>query len=132
MPISRKAIAAFTALAAVLVAGPVAIASQHPEEEHAVLALTVTGRHGGMKAGTLRCGPDGGSHPNASAACEALTQVEGNLRLLNTEPNMVCTLEYDPVTATARGFWNGEMIDYREVFPNACAMKSYTGPVFTI
>ncbi|MGW5051751.1 SSI family serine proteinase inhibitor [Actinokineospora sp. NPDC004072] len=130
MPISRKTIAGVAALGAALVAGPVAIAAQPPTQEHAKLALTVVGRSGELKASTLRCGPDGGSHPSASTACSQLAQVSGDISRLNADPAMICTLEYDPVTATARGTWDGRPVDYREVFPNQCAMWSYTGSVF--
>ncbi|GGS33648.1 MULTISPECIES: SSI family serine proteinase inhibitor [Actinokineospora] len=132
MPISRKTIAGLSALGAVLVAGPVAIAAQPPTQERARLALTVTGRDGSVDISTLRCGPDGGTHPAASQACSTLTLVNGDFGRLNSEPDMMCTLEYDPVTATATGYWDGQRVDYREVFPNRCAMWSYTGPVFNI
>ncbi|GAA4436213.1 SSI family serine proteinase inhibitor [Actinokineospora soli] len=131
MPISKKSIAGLAALGAVLVAGPVAIASQHPEEKRAVLALTVTDRDGAVKIRTLRCGPDGGTHPSASAACAALSQVDGDFTQLNTQPGLMCTLEYDPVSATARGTWNGKVVNYHETFPNRCAMWSHTSPVFS-
>ncbi|MFC5287970.1 SSI family serine proteinase inhibitor [Actinokineospora guangxiensis] len=128
----RKTVAAIAAVGAALVAGPVAIAAQHDSEDRGVLALTVTGRDGGTKVGTLHCGPDGGTHPSASSACDQLSQVNGEISQLNTDPTMMCTLEYDPVTATARGTWDGKVVDFRETFPNKCAMWSYTGTVFNL
>ncbi len=132
MPTKRKTVAALAAVGAALVAGPVAIAAQHDGPDRGMLALTVTGRDSGMKIRTLHCGPDGGTHPSASTACAQLSQVNGEIGQLETNPGMMCTLEYDPVTATARGTWDGKLVDYHETFPNKCAMWSYTGKVFSI
>lgn len=132
MPISRKTAAGIAALGIAVIGGPVAIAAQHQDEDRGVLALTVTGRDGEMKVGTLRCGPDGGSHPSASRACDQLGRVGGDISQLNEQPQTLCTLEYDPVTATAHGTWEGEVVNFHETFPNRCAMYSYTGSVFSI
>lgn len=132
MPISRKTAAGIAALGIALVGGPVAIAAQHQDDDRGVLALTVTGRDGDLKVSTLRCGPAGGSHPAATSACAQIDRVDGDLSQLDARPQTVCTLEYDPVTATARGTWEGKIVNYHETFPNRCAMYSYTGSVFTI
>jgi hypothetical protein len=82
-----------------------------------------------LRAVSLRCDPDGGDHPAPSAACAAIAATSGDLENL-TGPNGMCTLEYRPVTVTARGVWEGRLISYSGTFPNRCALIQRTGPVF--
>ena len=68
--------------------------------------LTVTfwpqGKAGESRTATLTCDPDGGTHPNPAAACDALLQHEDALRPLAGD--MACTEIYGgPQLATISG-----------------------------
>ncbi|HEV2784625.1 MAG TPA: SSI family serine proteinase inhibitor [Actinophytocola sp.] len=79
----------------------------------------------------LRCHPPGGAHPNAAKACADLDAAGGDLDLLPGDPEaQLCTLEYRPVMAAARGTWRGRPIRWSHEYGNNCAMRAATGPVF--
>src|SRR5687768_11821794 len=50
----------------------------------------------------LFCQPTGGSHPNARAACAALTAVRGEVAALPPSDG-ACAMLYAPVTVTMKG-----------------------------
>ncbi|EWC60502.1 Protease inhibitor, SSI family (subtilisin inhibitor) [Actinokineospora spheciospongiae] len=103
-----------------------------PEAPQTRIALSVTDAGGRTTTAELRCGPTGGNHPAANAACAALTQVEGDLSALQVNTAQACTLEYAPVQASAAGHWRGRPITFDRAFPNACALVGSTGPVFAL
>lgn len=78
------------------------------------------------RAATLTCAPrPSGSHPAAAAACAELARHDGRLdRLVNDEPDAVCTMEWQPVTLTANGVWNGRYIQWSATFANQCTMNA--------
>ncbi len=78
----------------------------------------------------LSCDPPGGTHPTAAQACTTLTQVNGDFTQLEPDPETFCTANYDPVTATAEGTYNGKPVSYQETFGNSCAMASTLGATF--
>src|SRR4051794_9280607 len=77
----------------------------------------------------LTCNPDGGSHPDPAAACAAISAAKGDLSAL-PPGDMFCTMQYDPVTVTADGWWKGRPVHYRHTFGNGCVLRNETGPVF--
>lgn len=77
---------------------------------------------------TLRCGPDGGGHDRASAACGQLRKVDGEVRLLDAKQGN-CTLQYAPVQVTAEGHWRGEPRHYAQSYLNKCQAILQTGGV---
>lgn len=79
---------------------------------------------------SLRCQPAGGSHPRARPACVELAKVNGDFAELDVVKDRACTMQYDPVTVAAKGFWRGTPVAYKRTFGNACAMSNATGPVF--
>ncbi len=92
--------------------------------------LTVSGSENTWIRGVLlHCDPPGGSHPAAEAACADLAAAGGDFDALPGDPHR-CTKEYDPVTATATGTYNGRPVAWHRTFPNACVMDGITGPVF--
>ncbi|MFI1014289.1 SSI family serine proteinase inhibitor [Streptomyces sp. NPDC020965] len=95
------------------------------------LLLTVSGDSDTWIRGVhLLCEPaPGGQHPRAVDACYSLDQVKGDLDALRVDPRL-CTLEYAPVTVTARGEHRGRAIAWSKKFGNYCAMASATGPIF--
>ncbi|RFU85634.1 protease inhibitor [Streptomyces triticagri] len=112
-------------------------------QEPAGLFLTVSGSDRTWIRGVeLRCTPEpAGSHPRAAEACAALHDADGDPGALAGEPRP-CTKEYDPVTVTAKGTYDGTRgryrmrgtapveLDWSKTFPNACAMHAAADPVF--
>ncbi|MCC3767770.1 subtilase-type protease inhibitor [Streptomyces sp. UNOC14_S4] len=100
------------------------------DAEHGRLILTVSGGQNTWTRGVqLSCPEENGPHPHGAAACAALWRAQG-------EPGAVigdghrCTREYDPVTATAEGDWNGRPVVWHKTYPNACALDAAKGPLF--
>jgi hypothetical protein len=78
----------------------------------------------------LRCDPPGGTHSDPERACEALEEVGGNPAGLRPRREVFCTLQYDPVTASATGIWGDRAIRFERTFGNSCLLWAETGPVF--
>ncbi|MGC5342246.1 SSI family serine proteinase inhibitor [Streptomyces sp. DT171] len=94
------------------------------------LLLTVSGSENTWVRGVvLKCPYTDGHHPHGPAACAAVAEVHGDLGALPDDPH-ACTMEYDPVTATAKGSFEGRPVEWTRTFPNACALDAATGPVF--
>ncbi|GGJ77342.1 hypothetical protein GCM10011583_05890 [Streptomyces camponoticapitis] len=85
------------------------------------------------RAVTLSCGPTpSGSHPDAAAACSELKRNGAKFDAITTSgTNRVCTKEWEPVTVTADGVWEGQRVDYVHTFSNSCALNGGRGAVFT-
>ncbi|MFD0148360.1 SSI family serine proteinase inhibitor [Streptomyces sp. NPDC055721] len=94
------------------------------------LHLTVTDSSGVAKDVFLGCRPTGGNHPAAALACDALHDADGDFDKLKGDPDMICTDEYDPVTARAEGTYNEVPVSWAKEFGNACELKAKTTPVF--
>jgi len=43
----------------------------------------------------------------------------------------MCTLEYAPITAEAKGTWKGKKVAWSTKFSNTCDMRRATGVLFT-
>lgn len=41
-----------------------------------------------------------------------------------------CSITYDPVVATAQGFWQGHPINFKRQYVNDCEMHARTGAIF--
>ncbi|MEU5777769.1 SSI family serine proteinase inhibitor [Streptomyces venezuelae] len=95
------------------------------------LFLTVSGAENTWVRGVLlHCVPEpAGAHPRAAEACEALALARGDFDELPDDPR-ACTKEFDPVTATATGSYDGKAISWHKTYPNACALAADTGVVF--
>lgn len=85
------------------------------------------------RAVTLSCAPTpSGSHPDAVAACSELKKNGAKFDAITTSgTNRVCTKEWEPVTVTADGVWEGLRVNYAHTFSNSCAMDGGRGAVFT-
>lgn len=98
------------------------------------LRLTVSpGEQPGQNARrvTLHCDPSGGSHPNPAAACAELAKVAGDIGAMNVEPDKACTMQYEPITVTARGRWEGKQVNFTKTYGNPCVLRVTTGPLFS-
>lgn len=79
----------------------------------------------------LRCDPPGGTHPRAGEACADLALAGGDFDRLPGDPEThICTLEYRPVIASARGVWRSRGVRWSHTFGDSCALRAGTGPVF--
>ncbi|MEU0692677.1 subtilase-type protease inhibitor [Streptomyces niveus] len=86
-----------------------------------------------QRAVTLSCAPTpSGSHPDAVTACAELKKNGAKFDAITTSAtNRVCTKEWEPVTVTADGAWEGQRVNYAHTFSNSCAMDGGRGAVFT-
>lgn len=85
-----------------------------------------------LRAVTLGCTPKAtGTHPAARSACAELRAADGRFAAITTQDSTVaCTKQWDPVTVTADGVWNGKRVSYAHTFGNACAMNNGSGVLF--
>ncbi|TLQ45274.1 subtilase-type protease inhibitor [Streptomyces marianii] len=80
------------------------------------------------RAVTLNCAPTpGGTHPFAPTACGELNAVSGEFALLTSPSDRPCTRQWDPVTITAAGVWEGKRVDWSATYGNECEMRESTG-----
>ncbi len=77
------------------------------------------------RAVTLTCTPRaGGSHPAPVEACGELRSVDGQFAALATsQPQTMCTRQWDPVVVTASGVWQGKHVTWSETYGNLCEMQ---------
>ncbi|MFF0199936.1 SSI family serine proteinase inhibitor [Streptomyces sp. NPDC005017] len=122
-------------LAAALLAAAATPAQATHQESFQANWLYVSVTHGDNRSGDTRgtlltCDPPQG-HSRAAEACEQLTAVAGRVDRMPARGE-VCPMVYAPVTAHARGRWNGMSVDYTRTFGNACELADLTGPVFAM
>ncbi|MEU1528939.1 SSI family serine proteinase inhibitor [Streptomyces fagopyri] len=91
---------------------------------------TGDGMHG-TRGALLLCDPPQG-HPHAARACAELVAAEGDIDRIPDRPGALCPMIYAPVTAAARGAWDGRPVTYTHTFANSCAMGAATGAVFAL
>ena len=129
----RPRATAAAAVAALLVLAPASTARAGilaAEEPHGELFLTVSNPEDTWTRGVmLTCPDNGGPHPRAAEACTALDRAGGEMRALSGRERN-CTLEHEPVVATATGTWRGGSIRWQGEYPNTCALLKQTGVVF--
>ena len=124
-------LAAAIALAGTFAAPPAARAAAAAAPTGTYLVLTVRpAARGHARSTVLRCDPPRGSHPAAVRACGALAAVDGRPAALKPAAGVLCTMEYAPATASARGRWHGRPVAYRHTFANRCLLGVHTGIVF--
>ncbi|AGZ40267.1 SSI family serine proteinase inhibitor [Actinoplanes friuliensis] len=101
-------------------------AVKKPAKKKTELTLSYLADAGFATAVVLRCDPAGGAHPKKVKACQTLTRINGNpARLKPAE--MMCTMEYAPITAEIKGTWQGRKVDWSRTFGNRCDMIRTTG-----
>ncbi|MBK6014746.1 SSI family serine proteinase inhibitor [Streptomyces sp. MBT53] len=125
---------ALLAAAVLLAAGQ---APAHAAPRHGLqgdwLHLTVTrgdSRSTDTRGTLLLCDPPQG-HAHAAEACAELAAVGGDIDAIPAA-SVFCPMIYAPVTAHARGEWQGRPIDYTRTFSNGCVMAARTGGVFAL
>ncbi|MEU5832731.1 subtilase-type protease inhibitor [Streptomyces diacarni] len=100
------------------------------------LVLTVTdgdsAAAAAKRAVTLNCTPaPSGTHPAADTACAQLRAADGNFTALASEEGRLCTREWQPVTVTAQGVWQGERVDFARTWANPCVKGVEGAAVFS-
>ncbi|MFI6333598.1 SSI family serine proteinase inhibitor [Streptomyces sp. NPDC050535] len=98
------------------------------------LYVTVTtgdARSSDTRGTLLLCDPPQG-HTHAAQACEELRAAEGDIGRIPVRAEVLCPMIYAPVTASARGEWNGRPAEYTHTFSNTCMMGVETGSVFAL
>ena len=115
---------AATAVAVLTTASPAAAAPRTN------LQLMYMADAGYAAAIVLRCGPVGGAHPKGKEACATLKKVGGKPDRLKAPLNVMCTMEYAPITAEITGKWKGEKVDWSRKFSNRCQLTATTGVLF--
>lgn len=136
--------AATLTLTATAVCGPLtgsALASSEgaAPQLYAPSALVLTVGHGESaataapeRAVTLSCAPPpSGTHPSLAEACAELRAARGDFDALSDRGEALCTKEYDPVTVTADGVWQGRRVTHERTFSNECVMNSSGTAVFS-
>ncbi|MEU7157171.1 subtilase-type protease inhibitor [Streptomyces chrestomyceticus] len=131
------------ALGAALVFGGLATTAQAqpatPKSLYAPSELVLTVGYGDnaatasiQRAVTLSCSSSGtGTHPAARAACAQLRTANGDFdAITKSAADRMCTKEWNPVTVTANGVWQGRRVAYEHTFANPCAMEGGKGLVF--
>ncbi|MET9624228.1 MULTISPECIES: subtilase-type protease inhibitor [unclassified Streptomyces] len=117
-----------TAGAGLAQAAPAAPASLYPPS---ALVLTVgKGEDAATatveRAVTLNCSPrPSGTHPAPAAACKELAGVGGDLAQLSVMwGDSPCTRQWDPVTVTGDGVWQGRRVSWSATYANTCEMHA--------
>ncbi|MET9881929.1 SSI family serine proteinase inhibitor [Streptomyces sp. NPDC006430] len=85
-----------------------------------------------LRAVTLVCAPTpGGTHPAPARACAELRAHSAQLDAV-TAPrgNVDCTREWNPMTVTADGVWQGHRFSYSYTFGNPCGLRHTAGALF--
>ncbi|MFC0041442.1 SSI family serine proteinase inhibitor [Actinomadura rayongensis] len=108
---------------ALLPAVPAAAGAPAPAE----LRLSVQ-RGADVRTVVLRCGPAGGTHPQAARACAELAR--GGGKVDRPSDGVFCTMDYAPVTASAQGRYGRGSVRFSKEYSNACVMRARTGTLF--
>ncbi|MBT2449533.1 subtilase-type protease inhibitor [Streptomyces sp. ISL-43] len=141
LSLAAAGLAALTVLAVSGAAGTAGAAPAGTDSLYApsALVLSVTGGDDAasgtvLRAVTLVCAPrPGGNHPAPAAACAELRANGPELDAL-AEPrsDAACTREWDPVTVTADGVWQGRRLSYSYTYANPCGLRNSIGVLFGI
>jgi Subtilisin inhibitor-like len=96
------------------------------------LKIAVNDPSGGPKAWTLTCDPPGGDHPDAAAACKALTAAAQNAFTPVAKDQQCTQIFGGPETATIVGTWKGEPVKATYTRVNGCEIARWKQlePVF--
>ncbi|MEW2398808.1 protease inhibitor [Streptomyces sp. NPDC046862] len=106
---------------------------------YAPSALVLTVGHGQSattaapeRAVTLTCAPtSSGTHPAAADACAEIRAAGGDFGALADRGGAACTKQYDPVTVTVEGVWQGRRVAHERTFSNECVKNSSGSVVFS-
>ncbi|MET8503317.1 SSI family serine proteinase inhibitor [Streptomyces sp. NPDC004787] len=82
-----------------------------------------------VRAVTLSCSPTPtGTHPAPIEACRELSDAQGDFSLLGADSrHRPCTREWEPVTVTGDGVWQGKRVRWSATYANTCELRTATG-----
>ncbi|QES51641.1 alkaline protease [Streptomyces venezuelae] len=130
---------ALTAVTALAAAGPAGAAPAGTESLYAPSALVLSLSAGEdpaygtvLRAVTLSCMPGpSGTHPDPAGACAELRAEEGEFAAITEGgQEIACTREWDPMSVTAAGVWEGQLVTFEHTFANPCAFRNGSGVLF--
>ncbi|WP_093800133.1 SSI family serine proteinase inhibitor [Streptomyces sp. Wb2n-11] len=105
---------------------PVTDAPRGPQDR---LTVTTAGTGNRAANGTyeLRCGPAGGTHPDARSACDRLDELARQGDPFAPVPqNRMCTHQHGgPATARITGTWDGQRVDASFNQGNGCEIARW-------
>jgi hypothetical protein len=107
-------------------AGPTAReSSSSPSVTAEELVIVVQDDAGETQTWRLTCDPPGGTHPDPTAACQALAK-NGATALAPVPKGTMCSQVYGgPQTAVITGTWHGEPVRSRLSLVNGCETKRW-------
>lgn len=118
-------------LAVAVLFSPVVLADTASAEANTQSTLTLTVQTSvGAVSTDLECGPGGGSHPTPQAACDEIALAGGDFNRLPDKTGEYCTMQYQPVTASAEGRWKCKDVKWTQTYGNLCLLRIDTGSVF--
>lgn len=92
------------------------------------VTTTETGNRAANGTYELKCGPTGGTHPEAEAACDRLDELarQGDDPFTPVPQDRMCThLHGGPATARITGTWNGRTVDATFNQGNGCEISRW-------
>ncbi|MCU1432790.1 MAG: hypothetical protein JWP95_1895 [Actinotalea sp.] len=93
-----------------------------------VITLDETGEGTEVRTLTLTCEPEGGTHPDPEAACEAIAEAGGAVAFSTPTDDMTCTEQYGgPQVATVEGKVDGEPVRTTYTRTNGCQISRWDG-----
>ncbi|WP_329385292.1 SSI family serine proteinase inhibitor [Streptomyces sp. NBC_01716] len=103
---------------------------QEQEQEPDRLTVTVVDTNITRADGTyeLRCGPSGGTHPEAASACARLDELaaEDKNPFAPVPDGQMCTMQMGgPATARVTGTWHGRSVDATFSRKNGCEISRW-------
>ncbi|AOS65371.1 SSI family serine proteinase inhibitor [Actinoalloteichus hymeniacidonis] len=80
------------------------------------------------RTAVLTCDPAGGNHPDPALACTDLKAVGDRFEAIDDQA--LCTMIYQPYTATATGTIDGTPVAHEKTYSNKCILEAATGSIF--
>jgi len=104
------------------------------QQSRSVLFLSVTTQDGDVYAAILLCDPPGGlRHYDPRGACADIAAAGGDFtKLPGSGSGRACPDVYEPVVATAFGWWEDHLLWFSHAYGNMCEMSIATDPVFPV
>ncbi|MEU4508917.1 SSI family serine proteinase inhibitor [Nonomuraea wenchangensis] len=126
----KRAIGTMALCAAFLACTSPALA-QAPRPAKGKLKIAVAVKGSPTRGVTLRCNPDGGTHPHAKAACDVLRKYKGDLSTMHVPKSNTCGAEVQPYAVVIKGTWGGKQVEWSKGYRNACVMKAAGGALLS-
>ncbi|WP_174250422.1 MULTISPECIES: SSI family serine proteinase inhibitor [Streptomyces] len=133
---AAMALTAFTALAWPGAADAAPTGTQSMYAPSALVLSVIAGEDPAygtvQRAVTLSCAPRAhGTHPSPARACADMRRHAADLdRIAEPGPGVDCTREWNPLTVTAEGVWQGRKFSYTHTYANPCGLYHTSSTLF--